>query len=528
MDSGLLADKVETVKSEFLFPDPVVGEKQRATTDFSLPPTKPPDPIFDINNSIIPPQFPFELVSVEIDDNPFEPWEILESLKDASLLQNFSAINANVKGKLPEFFSDEVFPVLTLLHLAFNKLEGRFKQHPITWRRDEKYFATISVCSSNLLQKLKVWDRDSRALLASSKNKTFAGAVLKGMPSGAKIATIYDRKAENECPSIVFFERNGLERRKFSVGERVNAKLKFLKWNCSSDLLAGVVECENYDAVKIWYFSNNHWYVKHEIRYLKRDEVKFIWNQEKPLQLICWTLGGQVTVHNFVWITTVTDNSVELVTGGPNIHVTPLSLFLIVYCNNSKNNIAAFLSEGSLCVVELPSIKTCEELEGKESNVEASHTEMVFGSCPWMDVALVESVGQSKLVLFGLDEIGRSHTSRGIVVFAEKGHFEVSKDIFTQGNSVVAVLLDKFFDMEYTDCVKAFVAYASSAKKIEELVTFYNWCTDVVLRFPNAKELAVIRSSHASVLLLDTHYGSNISGWILFVMVVPFKQWDPE
>ncbi|CAK8564541.1 unnamed protein product [Lathyrus sativus] len=159
-----------------------------------------------------------------------------------------------------------------------NFLEGGFEQHPISWRGDGKYFATMSVCSSTFLRKLKVWDRDSGALLASSDEKTFAGAVLEWMPSGAKIAAVYDRKAENECSSIVFFERNGLERSKFSVGEGVNAKVKFLKWNCSSDLLAGVVECESYDAIKIWYFSNNHWYMKHEIRYLKQDEVRFIWN----------------------------------------------------------------------------------------------------------------------------------------------------------------------------------------------------------------------------------------------------------
>ncbi|KAL5075360.1 hypothetical protein RYX36_014344 [Vicia faba] len=201
------------------------------------------------------------------------------------------------------------------------------------------------------------------------KKKTFAGAVLEWMPSGANIAAVYDRKAEDECPSIVFFERNGLERSKFSVGERVNTKVRFLKWNCSSDLLAGVVECENYDAMKIWYFSNNHWYVKHEIRYLKKDEVRFIWNQEKLLQLICWTLGGQVTIYNFVWITAVTDNSAALVIDGSNIHVTPLSLsfmpppmYLVslkcsshvrgttVYCKNSKNKLAAILSDGSLCV----------------------------------------------------------------------------------------------------------------------------------------------------------------------------------
>lgn len=65
-----------------------------------------------------------QLVSFEIDDNPFEPWELPKSLINASSLQNFSANNANVKGELPDFFGGDAFPVLTLLHLAFNKLEG--------------------------------------------------------------------------------------------------------------------------------------------------------------------------------------------------------------------------------------------------------------------------------------------------------------------------------------------------------------------------------------------------------------------
>ncbi|XP_010525951.1 PREDICTED: putative clathrin assembly protein At2g25430 [Tarenaya hassleriana] len=43
---------------------------------------------------------------------------------------------------------------------------------------------------------------------------------------------------------------------------------------------------------------------------------------------------------------------------------------------------------------------------------------------------------------------------------------------------VLAVLLDKFFDMEYMDCVKAFDAYASAAKQIDELISFYYWCKD--------------------------------------------------
>ncbi|XP_071692746.1 putative clathrin assembly protein At2g25430 [Rutidosis leptorrhynchoides] len=44
---------------------------------------------------------------------------------------------------------------------------------------------------------------------------------------------------------------------------------------------------------------------------------------------------------------------------------------------------------------------------------------------------------------------------------------------------VLAILLDRFFDMEYQDCVKAFDAYVSASKQIDELVGFYNWCKDM-------------------------------------------------
>ncbi|KAF3784166.1 putative clathrin assembly protein, partial [Nymphaea thermarum] len=44
---------------------------------------------------------------------------------------------------------------------------------------------------------------------------------------------------------------------------------------------------------------------------------------------------------------------------------------------------------------------------------------------------------------------------------------------------ILAILLDRFFDMEYQDCVKAFEAYNSAAKQIDELGAFYNWCKDI-------------------------------------------------
>lgn len=41
---------------------------------------------------------------------------------------------------------------------------------------------------------------------------------------------------------------------------------------------------------------------------------------------------------------------------------------------------------------------------------------------------------------------------------------------------ILAVLLDRYFDMEYADCVKSFQAYGCAAKQIDELAGFYGWC----------------------------------------------------
>lgn len=46
---------------------------------------------------------------------------------------------------------------------------------------------------------------------------------------------------------------------------------------------------------------------------------------------------------------------------------------------------------------------------------------------------------------------------------------------------VLAVLLDRFFDMEYSDCIKTVDAYVSAAKQIDELIAYYNWCKDIGL-----------------------------------------------
>ncbi|XP_022133723.1 elongator complex protein 1 [Momordica charantia] len=280
----------------------------------------------------------------------------------------------------------------------------------ISWRGDGRYFVTLcDVENSNTaLKRLKIWERDAGSLHASSESKNFVGGALDWMPSGAKIAAVYDRKSETECPTVVFYERNGLERSSFCINEQIGTKVELLKWNCSSDLLAAIVRCENYDSVKIWFFSNNHWYLKHEIRYSKQDVVRFVWDPTRPLRLFCWTLHGRITMYNFIWISAVVENSTALVIDDGKILVTPLSISLMppplylfslkfssavrdvaFYSKNSKNCLAAFLSDGLLCTVELPAADVWEELEGKEFYVEASISDSTFGSFQhlvWLDL----------------------------------------------------------------------------------------------------------------------------------------------
>ncbi|MBA0841611.1 hypothetical protein Goarm_004095, partial [Gossypium armourianum] len=187
----------------------------------------------------------------------------------------------------------------------------------------------------------------------------------------------------------------------------IDATVELLKWNCSSDLLAAVVRCGNYDSVKIWFFSNNHWYLKHEIKYSRKDGVRFMWDPTKSQQLICWSLDGQVTVYKFFWVTAVTDESNALVIDGSKILVTPLPVFLMpppmylfslnfpsavrevaFYSMNGKNRLAALLSNGCLCVAELPTPDTWESLEGKEFSVEPCASATPLGSFVhliWLD-----------------------------------------------------------------------------------------------------------------------------------------------
>ncbi|MCD7467957.1 hypothetical protein HAX54_005674 [Datura stramonium] len=70
-----------------------------------------------------------------------------------------------------------------------------------------------------------------------------------------------------------------------------------------------------------------------------------------------------------------------------------------------------------------------------------------------------------------------------------KESFKLYADI----SEVLQILLDRFSEMEYADCVKAFDAYVSAAKMIDDLVGTYNWCKDIgIARSSEFPEVQII------------------------------------
>jgi elongator complex protein 1 len=258
------------------------------------------------------------------------------------------------------------------------------------------------------------------------------GTALDWMPSGAKVATAHGQRTEGKCPLIVFYEKNGLERSNFPIDEPAEVAIQALKWNCNSELLAALVSSSKYDAIKIWSCTNNHWYVKHELRFTKEEGVKFTWDPTKPINLICWTMGGQVIMPRFAWNTAVSETSIALVIDGSNVRVTPLnlglmpppmSLFNLAFpctvngvsfmSNHSKNHLAAYLTNDSMCVVELPAADTWEEFEGNTISAEPCYSDFTLSNCihlTWIDTrTLISICGSSKSCRPTLTGVGETN-----------------------------------------------------------------------------------------------------------------------
>lgn len=64
------------------------------------------------------------LQEVYLENNPFDPWQIPETIKEATSLQNLTLSNCSIFGKIPDFFGSQSLPSLTNLKLSQNRLQG--------------------------------------------------------------------------------------------------------------------------------------------------------------------------------------------------------------------------------------------------------------------------------------------------------------------------------------------------------------------------------------------------------------------
>lgn len=88
---------------------------------------------------------------------------------------------------------------------------------------------------------------------------------------------------------------------------------------------------------------------------------------------------------------------------------------------------------------------------------------------------------------------GAAKDSR-IILVAVYSLVKESFKLYVDLCEVLHVLLDRFSDMEYEDCLKSFDTYVGAAKMIEELVGFYSWCKDKGIarssQYPELQEIA--------------------------------------
>ncbi|XVF85562.1 hypothetical protein PTKIN_Ptkin17bG0127100 [Pterospermum kingtungense] len=101
------------------------------------------------------------LSELYLDYNPLEPWEIPESIKEATALRAFSANKVNIKGRFPGLFA--AMSSLQDLHLAMNNLEGELPAElsgttsiQTLWVNGQSLNGTIQVIQ-NMSSLTEVW-----------------------------------------------------------------------------------------------------------------------------------------------------------------------------------------------------------------------------------------------------------------------------------------------------------------------------------------------------------------------------------
>ncbi|KAK4050772.1 putative elongator complex protein 1 [Microbotryomycetes sp. JL201] len=213
-------------------------------------------------------------------------------------------------------------------------------QPRLSWRGDSAFFV-VSLVETILSENKKRQSRRLRVFtrlgeLSSTTVPTARlGHLLGWQPSGSIIAASQDSVSAEGAFSqqIIFFERNGLRRYEFRL-KHSSARVRDLKWNASSSLLAVWLEHESGDTVQVWTRSNYEWTLKQELAAsaFSSSRLAFVqWDPERDMD-VC--LGTEDAVVKFTLQWTVfrsrrpppTDDGAVLFLDGPELRLTPFRL----------------------------------------------------------------------------------------------------------------------------------------------------------------------------------------------------------
>jgi len=239
-------------------------------------------------------------------------------------------------------------------HKATNENNERIiPQAAMSWRPDATKIVINSIDEEDQQCRIRIYDRDTLAMESIAREEDGSGKLVKNLLSHSGVAwggdcvsyiiAAVQKARKKKMPTIVFMEPNGLRHREFQLREEMGeapgeANVYGLKWNIESDILAVIMDGKDTQGsrVQLWYRSNYHWYMKHELRYQNHRVNKVEFDAENPYKLNV-VLNSQTEneekiewrEYEFCWdVSTVAigcADSTSAVIDGRNLNFTPLS-----------------------------------------------------------------------------------------------------------------------------------------------------------------------------------------------------------
>ncbi|KOC68440.1 Elongator complex protein 1 [Habropoda laboriosa] len=136
----------------------------------------------------------------------------------------------------------------------------------ITWRDDGSLFAVGFLHHENKIRQFKIFNREG-ILQYTSELVNSLEESLSWKPSGSLIASTHILQNKHV---VVFFEKNGLRHRDFSLPFKPKEiKVKDLFWSPDSEILViwCQIEEDSSSVLQLWTENNYHWYLKQSIKF---------------------------------------------------------------------------------------------------------------------------------------------------------------------------------------------------------------------------------------------------------------------